>query len=110
MYMIYAQKGWQNNDNFAGYECYVGSFIAQQMLDDLMKTLLFLEVKEENLKDAIALHWKDYEDALQYCVALSNGIDYIVTNNKNDFEANEVPAVTPSEFMEIYKHRHTSQI
>lgn len=49
----------------------VGSFAAQQMLDDLMKMLVFLEVKEENLKDAIVLHWNDYEDALQYCVAVS---------------------------------------
>ena len=48
-------------------------------------------------------NWKDFEDAVQYTVAESNGIDCIITRNIKDFEEQEIPCLSPKEFVEKYK-------
>ena len=35
-------------------------------------------------------------------VAESNGVDCIITRNKDDFEENEIPCYSPQEFLEKY--------
>lgn len=45
----------------------------------------------------------DYEDALIAYAALRSNVDFIVTRNKKDFAKSPVPALTPAEFIEIYK-------
>ena len=42
----------------------------------------------------------DFEDAIQMASAEQLGMDYIVTRNTDHFRESEVPAVTPSEFLE----------
>lgn len=44
-----------------------------------------------------------YEDALIAYAAERNGIDFIITRNKKDFLKSPVPALTPEEFVAIYK-------
>lgn len=45
----------------------------------------------------------DFEDALIAYSAFRNNIDFIITRNKRDFVASPVPALTPEEFLHIYK-------
>ena len=61
-----------------------------------------LSVTERDIDKAFARDWKDFEDAVQYTVAESNGVDCIVTRNKNDFEENEIPSYSPMEFVEKF--------
>ena len=51
---------------------------------------------------AFARDWKDFEDAVQYTVAESNGVDCIITRNKGDFEEDAIPCYTPQEFIRKY--------
>ncbi len=41
----------------------------------------------------------DFEDALQYYVALENGQEIIITRNKKDFKGISIPVMTPGEFL-----------
>lgn len=53
----------------------------------------------------IAIDWalqhksKDFEDAVQYYTALRSGAEYIVSRNVRDYPYNEIPVVTPLEFL-----------
>lgn len=39
-------------------------------------------------------NWKDFEDGVQYHVAIRNGADYLVTRNTKDFEENEIEVIS----------------
>ncbi len=45
----------------------------------------------------------DYEDALIAYSALRSEVDFIITRNKKDFALSPIPALTPEEFIAIYK-------
>ena len=47
------------------------------------------------------LEFRDFEDNLQECCAVSAGCDYIVTVNVKDYDHSRVQAVTPSELVSI---------
>ena len=58
-----------------------------------------LSVTKENIIDALDTEFKDFEDAIQYCIADMNKIDIIVTRNKSDFEHSTIDVVTPNELL-----------
>ena len=49
------------------------------------------------------LHWKDFEDAVQYVTAERIKADYIITRNTKDIESKKIPVVTPNEFLKIFE-------
>ena len=44
---------------------------------------------------------KDFEDAVQYYTALRSGSEYIVSRNTRDYPYNDIPVVTPLEFLTL---------
>ncbi len=46
---------------------------------------------------------KDYEDALIAFAARRHNVDLIITRDKRGFATSPVPAVSPKEFLDIYK-------
>ena len=56
---------------------------------------------EAVLKAVDNVEFKDFEDNLQECCAVSVGCDYIVTVNTKDYEHSRVKAVTPSELVQL---------
>ena len=55
----------------------------------------------------IAIDWalqrkaKDFEDYVQYYAALRTGADYIVSRNVRDYPFDDIPVVTPQDFLII---------
>ncbi len=43
--------------------------------------------------------FKDYEDAIQYFIALENGVDAIITRNLKDFQKAKLPIMTAAQFL-----------
>jgi len=84
-------------------EYYHDSFIAQEKLKEIRKLVHILEVSDANIDHALALKWNDFEDAVQYAVALDNKLDVIVTRNVKDFELNDIPVMTPTELLEKFQ-------
>ena len=55
----------------------------------------------------IAIDWalqrkaKDFEDSVQYYAALRTGAEYIVSRNVRDYTFDDIPVVTPQDFLII---------
>jgi len=70
-----------------------------QIMYDLTALFSVIPVSEKTISDALALHWKDFEDAVQYMTAIENDVTQIITRNKADYETCDIPCVSPSEFV-----------
>ena len=72
----------------------------------LKKIRLLFSVSPINQKVidlALASDFSDFEDAVQYYAALEQKVEYIVTRNKKDYIAAQIPAVTPQEYIAVVK-------
>lgn len=57
-------------------------------------------VSESEIQSALSSNFKDFEDAIQHFAAKSEGgISAIVTRNKDDYSASEIPVLSPDEFL-----------
>jgi predicted nucleic acid-binding protein len=89
------------------------AYILQHYTHDKTKTMAFIRTLGETaeLMDGIAAdHYAaidsdmpDYEDALIAYAAQRNGVDVIVTCNERDFVHSPVKALSPAQFVAIYK-------
>lgn len=87
-------------------------YIAYKMLRDrttvreLMKKLLQVVavagVASEEINKALELAWNDFEDSVQYSVALSNDMDGLITRNVKDYSESKIPVWTPEQFLSDY--------
>ena len=62
-----------------------------------------LDVTNKDIQDAIRSEWKDFEDSLQYIVALHNSVDAIISRNTKDFFESSIPIYSPKEFLNFIK-------
>lgn len=75
--------------------------LALQLLKNFLKIVKVAAVSEKEIESALNLSWRDFEDAVQYSVAKSNEMNYIITRNIEDFSGSEVAVVTPEDFCRI---------
>jgi predicted nucleic acid-binding protein len=73
-----------------------------QTMSDLTGVFAIAPVTQAIISSALALHWKDFEDAVQYQTAVENGFDYIVTRNIADYETVNIPCLEPAQFLEMF--------
>lgn len=71
------------------------------VLIDLTGLLRVESVDHQVLQQALALGWRDFEDAVQAVTAAQCQADYLVTRNPRDFRQSLVPVITPSEFLAL---------
>lgn len=76
--------------------------VVREKYESLRKKISILAVTEKDIDIAFNRNWKDFEDAVQYTVAESNGVDCIITRNKSDFEEDKIPCYSPREFIEKF--------
>lgn len=72
----------------------------KEVIDNLQLVFTVADLKADDIKKAISLDFKDFEDALQSVCASRIKADYIVTRNIRDFTNSKVTAVKPSELIE----------
>ena len=57
-------------------------------------------VSESEIQSALSSQFKDFEDAIQHFAAKAEGgVSAIVTWNKADYAASEIPVLSPDEFL-----------
>jgi predicted nucleic acid-binding protein len=76
---------------------------ATAALVNLLKLVSVAPLDQETILKAIALGWRDFEDAIQMLSANDANADYLVTRNASDFKASPIPVVTPSELLAILR-------
>ena len=69
----------------------------------LLQIVDVAKASRKTVRNAMQTGWKDFEDAVQYSVALSIRAKYIVTRNVKDFKNSKIAVVPPSEFLELAK-------
>lgn len=72
---------------------------ANAALLDLFNLITVEEVNEDVLKEALAMNWRDYEDAVQAVVAIKSKSTHFITRNIKDFSNLTLRVVTPEEFL-----------
>ena len=80
--------------------------IVRRKYQSFRNRISILSVTEQDIDKAFLRNWKDFEDAVQYTVAESNGVDCIITRNKGDFEEDKIPCYTPAEFLEKFSDKN----
>jgi len=77
----------------------INSADVYQIMDKLTALFTVAPVVETTIAGALALRWKDFEDAVQFIVAKESKADFIITRNKADYKNSEIPCMTPTEFI-----------
>ena len=77
------------------------SMNSQQRIAQLLSFVSIVPVNRANIDYALELGWVDFEDAVQYSVAVANGVDYIITRDQKGFREGDIPFVTPTEVLKI---------
>ena len=72
---------------------------AYQELDKLNIIFSMTPVSDTTISTALALRWNDFEDAVQLASAKESNVDFIITRNKADYKAPDIPCMTPTELI-----------
>lgn len=72
---------------------------AKQIMGKLYSLVGILEVKEEDIVEALASSITDYEDAVVEQVARRSDMECIVTRNQKDYEAGLTKIFLPEDFI-----------
>ncbi|HUF08116.1 MAG TPA: PIN domain-containing protein [Rhodothermales bacterium] len=78
---------------------------AKRAVADLLKLLEVVPVDHDRLLQALAMNWKDFEDALQAACSAKADVDYFVTRNPSDFSGVNLDVVTPVEMRAVLTGR-----
>lgn len=94
-YIVAREKDDNNTRKFTSADI-------KRMIKDILQFIDVLPTTDSDINFALDLDWNDFEDAVQYSVAKTNGVDCIVTNNIKDFKKSEIEVLTPKEFLRKY--------
>lgn len=74
----------------------------QDLLERLLKIVSVAAVSEQEIRNALNLTWADFEDSVQYSVALLNEMDGIVTRNPSDYQEANMRIWLPEQVLELF--------
>jgi len=76
---------------------------ADETVHKILMVFNIASVSETDIRKALKLGLKDFEDALQLVCAFKIKAGYLITRNKGDFVAKkDIQIVDPEEFLEIH--------
>ena len=74
----------------------------RNLLERLLKIVSVAAVSEQEIRNALNLTWADFEDSVQYSVALLNEMDGIVTRNPDDYQEANMRIWLPDQALELF--------
>ncbi len=74
----------------------------RNLLQRLLMVVSVAAVSEQEIRHALSLAWTDFEDSVQYSVALVNEMDGIVTRNPTDYQRSDIPIWLPEQAAEKF--------
>ena len=81
----------------------------RKLVLDLIKRLLMVvsiaAVTEQEIRNALETGWRDFEDAVQYSVALLNEMEGLVTRNPRDYERAGIEIWSPEQVLSVYEDK-----
>ena len=74
----------------------------RNLLKRLLMVVSVVAVSEREIQNALNLAWGDFEDSVQYSVALLNEMDGIVTRNPSDYQEANIRIWLPEQALELF--------
>lgn len=75
--------------------------VVRELLKKLLLIVSVAGVSEEEIQKALELGWKDFEDSVQYSVALLNEMNGLITRNVKEYSSSEIQVWEPNQFLEL---------
>lgn len=72
---------------------------ARRILANFCKMISVLSVNESIIDNALNSDFDDFEDAVQYHVALENKIPVLITRNLKDYKKSTIPVMTAETYL-----------
>ena len=72
---------------------------AKKYLSKFKVLVEILPLEDKAIELALASDFGDFEDGLQYFIAMDYECDIIVTRNKKDFKNSKIPVMTAAEYL-----------
>lgn len=85
---------------YIAYKAIRDRAVVKELLKSLLMVVSVAGVSEEEVLKALELEWNDFEDSVQYSVALLKDMDGVITRNVKDYAASEIPVWTPKQFID----------
>ena len=80
-----------------------GQKAAREALQKLKSLLRVMTTSEASLETALHSTFTDFEDSIQYFTAQSGGASLLITRNIKDYKTQNLPVMTPQQFLESLK-------
>lgn len=72
---------------------------AKKYLSKFKVLVNVLPLEDKTIELSLASDFKDFEDGLQYFIAMDHGADILITRNKKDFKHSKIPVMNAGEYM-----------
>ncbi len=72
---------------------------AKKYLSKFKVLVTVFPLEDKAIELALASDFTDFEDGLQYFIAMDNEADIIITRNKKDFKSAKIPVMTAGEYL-----------
>jgi len=89
---------------YIAYRALKDKSAVRNLLNQILKIVSVAGVTENEIRKALELEWNDFEDSVQYSVALLDNMDGIVTRNPRDYGNSEIPVWQPKELLLKVEH------
>lgn len=73
--------------------------MVKKLMKELLTVVYVAGVSEKEIQNAINIEWADFEDSVQYSVAVLQDMDSVVARNPNDYKAAEIKDWKPEELL-----------
>jgi len=84
---------------YIAYKALKDKRAVRMLLSQILKIVSIAGVTEREIRRALELEWNDFEDSVQYSVALLDDMNGIVTRNPHDYKNSEIPVWLPEELL-----------
>lgn len=74
---------------------------AKKYLSQFKVLVNILSLEDKAIELALASDFADFENGLQYFIAMDNESDIIITRNKKDFKNSKIPVMTAAEYLKL---------
>ena len=88
---------------YIAYKYLTDKELDPQLLKKLMGIVSIAAVSEKEIEEALELAWNDFEDSVQYAVALLNEMDGIVTRNPKDYKRADMKVWSPEQVLQKFQ-------
>jgi hypothetical protein len=100
-YIRVSEKDWRTKkfETGGGVQKNYNNPEARNILQKFRLLINILSVDEQIIDISLSSAFHDYEDAIQYHVAVKSKVDVLLTRNLKDFKKSSIPVSTAASFL-----------